>query len=620
MSMQQYQEEYIENLKNIRSLTLRKSAKGKSFEEYYSELLADRKLLERTAKRNIQLLRERLFPLLDNMFEASEEELRELNEFAAQLSGIDGELDTGLFCHIHYALLSYARLRKNRGAMIENLYWLGIGRNNMNAKLIGLSYSLCEKYYSQMRLCFAEAAAYLKYFNEIDSDETKAYILRSRANLSLGGFKTNVEKIRIVKRTLTIFRDEEYRKAAPNLPWDRYIYTIHRQMASSASYKKETELNSQDIEDFMESVYVIYETRLREAKENNEKLPIRPRFSCYVAEYYCGLYSFEGLLAKIEELMNAADPDDYSEDSMYGIISMLAFYCQYLEESPEYIHVRLEYIGFLNKRALNYVESFPKSELSEKLFFYLRQLAYTYIETDENDSYKNFMIKLQMTFDPSVYAHSYAVGKAASVLCGIIYSEEPDYFDDIGFIRETENGEEKKRFIENYAFEGGLLHDMGKINFISLYANSPRQWFEDESEMARLHTLVGQALLEKRSSTKRYAAIALGHHSWYDGNPSQSYPEAYKRLECEYRQMVDVIGLLDWLDTITDSSSRIYKGIEMTFEQARAEAISLEGKRFSPMLIARLKEKEVSEQIRNALKQGREEAYKKIYELENGEN
>ena len=84
--------------------------------------------------------------------------------------------------------------------------------------------------------------------------------------------------------------------------------------------------------------------------------------------------------------------------------------------------------------------------------------------------------------------------------------------------------------------------------------------------------------------------------------------------------MVDVIGLLDWLDTITDSSSRIYKGIEMTFEQARAEAISLEGKRFSPMLIARLKEKEVSEQIRNALKQGREEAYKKIYELENGEN
>lgn len=615
--MQQYQEEYIENLKNIRSLTLRKSGAGKSFEKYYEELLNDRELLECTARRNIQLLREKLFPLLDNMPQAGEDELRDLKEFASRLSGLEGELDPGLFCHIHYAMLSYARLKKNRSAMIEHLYWLGIGRNNMNAKLTGLGYSNCEKYYSQMRLCFAEAAAYLKYFDDVESSDTKAYILRSSANLSLGGFKSNVEKIRMVKRTLMIFRDEEYHKAAPELPWDKYVYTIHRQMASSASYKKETELTPQDIEDFMESVYVIYETRVREAKEKNEKIPIRPRFSCYVAEYYCGLYSFEGLLAKIEELMDAADPTDYSEDSMYGIISLLAFYCQYLEKSPEYIPIRREYIGFLNKRVLGYVEGFPKSELSERLFFYLRQLAYTYIETDESDSYKDFVIKLQMTFAPSIYSHSYSVGRAAAVLCGIIFDEEPDYFDDIDFIREITDIGEKKSFIENYAFECGLLHDIGKINFISLYVNSPRQWFEDESEMAHLHTLIGKACLEKRESTARYAEVAFGHHSWYDGNAVQSYPLSYKRLECEYRQMVDVIGLMDWLDTITDSRSRIYRGIEKTFEEARETAISLEGKRFSPMLIARLKEKEVSGEIENALRKGRLEAYKNVYEMDN---
>jgi len=486
----------------------------------------------------------------------------------------------------------------------------------MNTRLVGIEYPICEKYYSQMRLCFAEAAAYLKYFNEIESSETRSYILRSRANLYLGGYKSNVEKIRTVKHTLMIFRDEGYRKAAPDLPWDKYVYTIHRQMASSASHRKENSLTPQDIEDFMESVYVIYETKLREAKEKNEKVPIRPRFSCYVAEYYCGIYSFEELLSKIEGLLDVADPEDYSIDSMYGIISMLALYCQYLNEIPEYIPARKDHINYLNKRALRYVENFPKSELSERMFFYLRQLAYTYIETDENDSYKDFVIMLQMTFAPSIYAHSYAVGKAASVLCKIIFDEEPDYFDDMSFIKEIEDREEKRRFIEKYAFECGLLHDIGKMNFISLYVNAPRQWFEDESEMARLHTFVGKACLEKRSSTVRYAEIAFGHHSWYDGNTVYGYPVSYKRLECEYRQMVDVIGLLDWLDSITDSASRIYRGIEMTFEEARETAISSEGKRFSPMLIARLKEKEVGEEIKNTLREGRIEAYKNVYEME----
>lgn len=613
--MQRYQEEYIENLKKIRALNLRKSAVGKSFDEYCAELLRDRECAEMTIKRNMLILRQHLFPLLDNMFDADPKELEELKKFSSELLNSAIETDIGLFCQIQRSMLSYARLTKERCAMIEELYWLGIGYNSMCAKLIGLEYSVCEKYYSQMRLCFAEAAAYLKYFNELESTETKSYILRSRANMSLGGFKANVEKIRMVKRTLMIFQDPEYRKKAPDLPWDKYVYTIHRQMASSASYKKEIDLTPQDVADFMESVYVIYETRFRETKENNERTPIRPMFSYCVAEYYCGLYGFEELLTKIEQLMDSADFNDRSEDTMYGIISLPAFYCQYLEENPEYLSKRLDYIGVLNKRALSYVKSFSERELSEKLFFYLRQLSFTYIETENSISYKDFIIKLEMSFAPVIYAHSCAVGRAASVLCKIIADEKPDYFDDIGFIRDIVDVEEKKRVIADYAFECGLLHDIGKMNFMSLYTNVGRQWFEDENKMAQLHTLVGMACLEKRRSTSRCAAVALGHHRWYDG--SRGYPDDYKRLECEYRQMVDVIGLMDWLDNIVYNDTRIFRGMDKTFEEARESAIALEGKRFSPMLIARLREKEVSDAINGALNSGRNEAYRNIYDMEN---
>lgn len=129
--------------------------------------------------------------------------------------------------------------------------------------------------------------------------------------------------------------------------------------------------------------------------------------------------------------------------------------------------------------------------------------------------------------------------------------------------------------------------------------------------MAHLHTLVGESWLSARESTKRYAPVAKGHHYWYDG--SRGYPESYKRLECQYRQMADIIGLIDWLDNVTEAA-RLYKGVEKTFEEAVQTAVSLEGRRFSPLLTARLRDKEVAEQLWCALARGRQEAYRRLYE------
>ena len=129
----------------------------------------------------MKLLREGLFPVLDHIFDADQETLSELYDFAGQLlSGAD-ELDGGLFCQIHRALLNLARLTKNRDKIIEELYWLGIGYYNICNKLVGLELSESRQYISQMRLCFAEAAAYIKYFDEIEDAQTRGYILRSRA-------------------------------------------------------------------------------------------------------------------------------------------------------------------------------------------------------------------------------------------------------------------------------------------------------------------------------------------------------------------------------------------------------------------------------------------------------
>lgn len=611
--MQPYQEEYIANLKEISTLTVRKAPEGLPFEKYFQELLQDRLQVEQKIKRNMELLRQELFPILDHIHETDPATLQELQEFAGELLYGRGrtELDVGLFCQIHKALLTLARLTKDRNGMIRELYWLGMGYNNLCNKLIGLDRSKTWKYTYQMRLCFTEAAAYLKYYDEIEDTDTRGYILRSRANMSLGWFQTASDKIRMVKRSLQILQDKEYQEKEPDLPWERYIFMTHQQMAASISYSREFTMTSEDVIDIMESVYIVHEKQFQEAAAKNEPPLLRPQFSYYAIKYYCGLNTLDDLLTNMELLMDQVEPDDFSLDGMYATISIPAFYCQYLNDYPERIPKRAKYIEGLYQRILDYIDVFPKDSQNEALFLYLRQLSFTFLETKKSISYKEFLQKIQIRFAPDLYVHSWIVGKGAAALCERILEEDPCFFDDIVMIREITDLEEKKQKILDYAMECGLFHDVGKMNFVNLYTRMGRQWFEEEYEMAHLHTLIGESCLSARTSTQPYAPIAHGHHAWYDG--SHGYPESYHRLECQYRQMTDVIGLIDWLHDMM-GTQRLYMGFEKSFAEAIQEALDLEGKRFSPLLTARLREKEIADQIKLAFTQGIEEAYWQIYQ------
>lgn len=608
--MQPYQEEYIANLRDIALLVLQKKPAGHSFEEYKEELIEDRRRLKERVSRNISLLREHLFPLLDNLLDAKEEEIAELEEFAGRLLNGREELDGGLFCQIHQALLSRARLSKDQNSIIRHLYWLGIGRNNMYGKMVGMELEHTEKYISKMRLCFAEAAAYLKYYDEIEDSETRGYILRSRANIALGQFKSPSAKIRLTRQTLEILNDKGYREKAPDLPWDRYVYMTHQQMASSISYNRDNDMTAGDVAAIMESAHIVYQKRIRESMDRNETPPIKSAFSCCATEYYCGLNSLEGLLSRMERLMDTADCSDFSAESMYGVISLPAFYCQYMREYPEQLMGRQEYLDELYRRVLAYVDEFPEGKANEQLFYFLRQLSSTFVETGHGVTYGEFQQKLLMRFAPEIYVHSQVVGKAASVLCGMIIDEEPAFFDDIRHIREIQDRVEKRRETEEFAMGCGAFHDIGKINFLSLYSQTARQWFEEEYEMAHLHTVVGEMRLSSCISTKRYAAVALGHHSWYDG--THEHPAEYKRLECPYRQMVDVIALIDGIDSMMNMAW-LYGKEEKTYEEAVREAVALEGRRFSPLLTARLRDSRVSEEIGCVFEKGRQEAYRNLY-------
>lgn len=611
--MQSYQEEYIANSKEISALSVYQNPGELSFEEYYKQLMDCKASIREKANRNMQILREKLFPMIDCLYDTTDEEKAELWDFASKLFSIGKEIDLGLFCQIHKAFLSLARLRQDRNEMIKELYWLGIGYYYVSSKLTGSEHqAYSHKYTYQMRLYFTEAAAYLKYYDEIYDSEIRGYILRSCANMSMGTFEVLDEKIKMMKRNLMILQDKGYQEKAPDLPWDRFINTAHRQMASSLSHNTRNTMTPQNVADIMESVHIVYSRQEEEAKEKNKKIQSRVQFSEYAAEYHCGLHTLDELLTKFEEVMDNTDPNDFSDDNMYGMISLPAFYCQYLSGNQEQIDRRKEYIEALYRKILAYMESVPDAGNNAQLFLYLRQLSYTFLETDNSISYKDFMQRLQILFTPAVYIHSLVVGQTAQTLCKIIIDEELDFFDDIEEIRSIADAEEKKEYILNFAMECGIFHDVGKINLINLYTNTQRQWFEEEYEMAHLHTVMGKVCLSERKSTLHYSDIAHGHHRWYDG--SKGYPDSYKRLECPYRQMVDVIALTDWIDNAVENE-RMYSEESKTFEEAAQIAISLEGKRFSPLLTARLRDKNVVEKLKTAFENGRDEGYRNLYNV-----
>lgn len=613
--MRPYQQEYINNVREIAALTARLKPGELSFEEY-ADLLRQRELrAAEKVKENLELLRQNLLPEVDHLFAATAEDLAELEDFASHLWGNTETQDEGLFRLIHRSLLSLARQRGDRNAMIRELYWLGMGYFGLSNKLVGLELEYVAKYTSQMRLCFTEAAAYLKYFDEIEDPETLGYIIRSRANMSLGLFKVPGEKIAQVRETLQIVQDEAYQSKAPDLPWERYIYQVHQQMATCTSHNKDKVMTPEDMASIMDSAYVVYQRRIQETRERNEPLPIRWAFPYYSIEYYCGLYDLDHLLRNIESLLDAADPSDHSLDGVYGVLSLPAFYCQYLLQYPERIPGREAYLDSIFRRAMDYADSFGTSS-GENVPLYLRQLAYTYPETESGIPFGEFLQWMMIRFMPEVYLHSWMVGTAAKALCELIWEEEPTFFDDIPEIRDLTDPEEKRQQVLNDAMQSGLLHDVGKVSVLELYSRTSRQWFEEEYEVTCLHTIAGGELLRERPSTARFAPAALGHHAWYDGS-AHGFPAEYKRLECPSRQMVDIISLISWLDNVTHSA-RSYTGIEMAFDEAIAEAISMESRQFSPMLTARLRDKNVTETIRRAFEDGRRAAYRQMYEQGRG--
>lgn len=571
--MQDYQQRYLDNCRRVREL---ENSGG------------DGGVLRELSRENTLLLTENLFPTLDDLFTQDAETLASLEQFADELTKGPASIDVPLANQIFEALLGSARRSGVREDLIRVLYKLGMARYGLWYMLSGLDYEDVSRFTMRMRYCFAEASGYLKHFDEFD-ETTQSYILRSTANLYLGTFTDWREKLECVRFSMRVFTDPRVREAAPGLPWDRYVWSLHQQMISVIPHRFSSgELSPDAVSDVMESAHLVYEAQMESARKNGQPQLPQTVFSYYALEFRCGLISKDELLKNVEAMLDSADETSHDAVNSYLIVSLPAFYAQYLNLLPEQIAPRRRYIAGIYDRMVRYIENMRLDTVPDQIILYLRQSLSQFIEVDGGVSYRDFAEMLLRRFSPDLYRHGTRTGLVAEAVCRRIMRGEPGFFDEIPELIDL-GGEDKVEAAAALVTHASLLHDLGKINFASLYNHSGRQYLAVEDELMKLHTTAGYIYLRAHKSTEALADAAYGTHRYYDS--SGGYPEGYRRGDSPYRMLVDLIVVADFL---TGDDEEDAPG----FDERIAAAIAEGGRRFSPLITAWLRDHELIDRLR----------------------
>ena len=122
-----------------------------------------------------------------------------------------------------------------------------------------------------------------------------------------------------------------------------------------------------------------------------------------------------------------------------------------------------------------------------------------------------------------------------------------------------------------------LLHDIGKIGIPDAVLNKPGRLTDEEFEIIKGHTTIGQTILSNIEGMKSAADAAAYHHERYDGT---GYPEGLKGEEIPVHARI--ISIADAFDAMR--SDRVYrKGLDD--DTTRRELTNGSGKQFDPELL-----------------------------------
>lgn len=576
--MRQYQEDYIANTKKVTELMQHTGLWEFTPEETGRRLREGSGEIRRLREENSLILRESLFPLLDNILAAGEEELRELEEFADSLQR--ERMDAGIRYYVCNGLVTYARVNGRRELLIKELYLTGMALYEFLSKT---DQSRTGNSLWKLSMLFGEAAGYLRYYDEIEDAQTRGYIHRAMGNIALGifvdGERSAEKKFDAIRRSLKVLTDPAYQQKTPELPWELYIYKSHQERTTMLSYLRSGTATSRDVREVMESAQYVYERQVEEARRRSGKPGVRWLYAYHAANYHCGIHTLPELLHDLEKVYATVSHGDYSREGMYGNIFLPLIYSDYVMRDETMREKKKPVVLLMYRRQREYLKRVPKDENMNTLFYYIRSCLDIYLEYPGENSFREYITQVIGGWHPETHVHSRTVAGIARILLKDILREDPALLLGVRGTESLKELEEREEELLQFIYDAGLLHDIGKLKQLELYDIPNRGRLAEEEEMHCLHAGYGANILQRCVSTQDFAPIALGHHRWFDG--LGGYPQEYRREEVRDAVLTDIVSVADFIDESCNPAAD-YQTEVLSFEEMLKRLTALSGSRFSP--------------------------------------
>lgn len=606
--MRQYQEQYISNTKRVKEL-LGNYRQEVPTERLYEQKLEDHLEIGRRREDSMQILREQLVPLLDDILNADAHEIADLEEFADAL--MKGQLDNALQYQVCSALIVYARTKGDRDLLIKELYMAGMAAFNIQ-KMPGQA--VADRFRWKLAMFFGEAAGFIRYYDEIESTETRGYIHRSMANMALAyagnDAKNCIKKMDVIRRSLQVLNDSAYHKKTPDLPWDLFIYKSHQERTSLLGFLRSEEATVQHIREVMESAQFVYERQVENADRKGAPLEPQWVYAYYAASYHGGIHTLEEFLQNLETVYTSVSITDYSQQGMYGNVYIPAVYAVYMEKDEQLCRKKKPVVLTMYRRLVQYVRQVPGGRFNDALFFYIRCSLDTYIEYPGEYSFRDFLEEMVACRQPETYVHSLMTAKISQAIFHRTLEREPERLIGVRGCGSVEELLARREELDRFLYDCAILHDIGKMKLLDVYEVQHRGWIAEEGELHHLHPVLGCNMLQKHSSTRELAAAALGHHRWYDGQGG--YPEEYHREEAVNAALVDILCVAHYIDRRSDVIS-VYQGKTASLEEVFEEIEKKSGSVLAPHFVETALG--LRREIRDILQKSRIEAYRSAYEM-----
>ena len=614
--MRPYQETYIKNITRVMELNTPDAQIPRDASVFWREREKKREEIGRLMEENTALLRRELMPVLDDILSFPRQEIDELETFALALMPLPRQLDVMLNYTIHSALVAYARHWNDRDMLIRELYQTGMALFYFQS-MIDMAEG--DRYNWRMRMLFGEAASYIKVYDEIEDPQIRGYIHRSMANLALGHAdssdpESGRRKMETLRRSFQILTDPVFREKTPSLPWDVYLYKSHQERTTGMTLLRAGVTDQRILQEVMESAEYVWRRQLEASRRKGTQPSIRWHVVYETAQYHCGVTTLGYLLRKMEELYLERDVSDFSDEGIYTNIFLPALYANYLARDESYKIRKKEVMGHMYRMMMRYVSSIPGSRVSMTMIRNLMDTFHTFIEYPDGISQKEFLIRLVVSRNPEMFVAFQMAASLARMLMERVLDKSPELMLGVRGYKTLGELAAAREELCGYAYECGMFHDVGLLNFFGLIGQSGRAWLKEEKDVYKSHVKIGYAILSRCESTRPYAASALGHHRYYDGQGG--YPREYDRTRQPDQPVIDLVSVVHYLNQLVESPVN-YSRRPLPLSEALEQVKSQAGTRLSPQMTELLCDMEP--QLREYYERGKKEAYREALRYLKGE-